>query len=614
SDYTAGACAPPRRRFAPPEAVPPAPPVGVTVSDFGLREVTLQWPPPADRSLYYRIERAAQPEGPFEAITTLAATRGSYADAGTRRKPLNDAATYYYRLVAIDRAELESAASPVLESMTAPPPVPPVDLAANAPSARAVSLEWTPPPSEGVTRYRVERADGGTDDFVDVGDVSSPTFSEGGTSASPLRDSSIYRYRVRSINRVGAVGDASAVVEVKTLPPPKPPTGLTAQSLGVRCVPLTWAIHPAPDIIRYAIYRADGAEGPFSRLDTVEGRATTTYLDGGHNPGSLEDDQPYFYRIRAINRVLAESAASEGAHATTRPPPPVVEGLTAITGLPRRVELSWRPSPDDAVIAYELERAEADGTFQFLARVEGLDATAYTDTGDDARRFLGIRDHTPLKDGTAYAYRIRAINTAEAASDWCEAIDAVTKIVPQPPTGLRVSTGHARVIDAAWNTNREKDIIAYVVEMAAIEEGPFTDAGRVPAEGQLHLTQDNLPPGLSRFYRVQAVDIDGLQSDWTEPEEGTTKPLPEAPTDVTVEWGADGAWVRWSPPPQDDIVHYRILNRRFMGQDELAVSEDAEYFFPMAELAKKKVMMITAVDADGLESSTSNVLEVKVPR
>lgn len=107
-----------------PETRPPDPPGGFSVSDFGLREVAIAWPPPADRSLQYRIERADRPEGPFIPIATVAASRGGHADAGSRGEPLQDAATYYYRLVAINRAKAESAPSPVMESMTAPPPRP----------------------------------------------------------------------------------------------------------------------------------------------------------------------------------------------------------------------------------------------------------------------------------------------------------------------------------------------------------------------------------------------------------------------------------------------------------------------------------------------------------
>ncbi len=597
-----------------PEARPPAAPDGFRVSDFGLREVVIEWSPPTDRSLQYRIERADRPEGPYVPIATVAAARGNHADTGLRGEPLRDATPYYYRLVAMDRAKLESAPSPVVESMTAPIPEPPVNVVAAAPAGRAVRLKWAPPTSEGIVTYRVERGEAPGGDFVQVGNVSAPFFEEGGTAASPLADSTAYWYRLRAVNRVGAVSEASAPVKITTLPPPAPPTGLAGESHEVRCVPLAWDIHPALDIVRYDIYRADSEDHPFARVGSAAGRDTTSWLDGGHDPGHLEDHREYHYFIRAINSVAAESEDSEIAVAVTRPPPPPVKGLNAATGLARRVELTWTPSPDQKTIAYDIERAGADGVFARIAQVAGRESCQHVDTGNMADRFMRGRVHTPLQDGADYAYRVRAINTAGAASDWCDPVGAVTKVVPDAPTGLRTSRGKARVIGLVWSANQERDIAEYVVETSSVLDRGFAEAARIPVGQARGLKQEGLPPGLTRHYRVKAVDADGLESDWSDVATGSTKSLPDAPTALAVDWNEDGARLRWAPPPQDDIARYRLLNKRFMGQDELAVTDHAEYFMPTAEAAAKLVLMIVAVDRDGLESPPSTPLEIRKPR
>jgi len=596
------------------ETPPPDAPEGFGISDLGIREATIQWEAPDDRGQKIRIERAESPDGPFVPLTTIPGSKGIYTDKAGKRSQLRDATTYYYRLVAVARDGKESNPTIALESMTAPPPEPPTDLVAEAPAGRALRVEWSPPQCEGIINYLVERALVADEVFSQVGEVYSPSFEEGGTAASPLRDSTTYLYRVRAVNRVGAVSKASNPVEVETLPPPDAPKGFMAMSLEVRCVPLEWNVHSDEDVIRYEVYRADSDIGPFEYIGSSEGHENSTYLDGGSTPGTLEDDTAYYYCVRAINSVTAESDDSEIVMATTRPVPPVMEGLSVVTGLPRRVELNWQESADEKVIAYELERAEADGEFQPIARVNGLEVTDYIDTGDETSRFMRSKVKTPLKDGTAYAYRIRAINTAEAASEWCDIVEAVTKVVPRPTTGLKVSEGRARMIGAIWKANTEEDIVEYVIETSSHAGGPFAEAGRVEASGRLGFKQEGLPPGLSRFYRVQAIDIDGLRGTWSDTKGGATKPLPDAPTDLEVEWAEDGALVSWTPPPQDDIVQYRILNKRFMGQDNLAVSKETEFFFPMDSLAKKKVMFLIAVDSDGLESPASGVLEVRKPR
>ena len=601
-----------------PEPIPAPPPPDIpgsfTISDLGLREVALKWVPPADRSVQYRVERAGSPDGPFTALATVPAARGAYADLGAKNAPLQDSATYYYRLVAVGRDRQESAPSETMESLTAPPPDPPGEVWAEAPAGRAVRLEWAASGSEGVVRYLVERAPEADGDYAEVGESSATDFSEGGTAESPLADSTAYFYRVRAVNRVGAVGEPSAPVEIATRPPPTPPDGLAAESLQVRCVPLSWAVHPDEDVVRYDVYRAEAEDGPFELIGSSAGRENCAYLDGGPEPGRLEDDRAYFYRVRAVNSVTAESVDSEVAAAATRPPPPAVEGLAAVTGLPRRVELEWNMSADEKVVGYDVERAEAGGDFLRIARVAGRETTRHEDAGDEASRFMRASVKTPLQDGAAYAYRVRAVNAAEAASVWCEPVEAVTKVVPRAPAGLKASEGRPGVIGVVWKANPEEDIARYVVEYSAAADRGFAEAGQVAADEPLGLKQEALPPDLERHYRVKAVDADGLESAWSESVSGTTKPRPGAPADLALEWTADGAFLRWTAPPQKDVARYRILNKKLFGPEEIATASAAEFFFPAEVLAQKKVLSVVAVDEDGLESPASAPLAVSPRR
>jgi fibronectin type 3 domain-containing protein len=460
----------------------------------------------------------------------------------------------------------------------------------------------------------VERAYSADQIFAQVGEVAEPTFNEGGTASSPLRDSTTYLYRIRAVNRVGAVGEASDPIDVTTRPPPAAPLNLSAMSLEVRCIPLAWEVHPEEDVVRYDVYRADSDVGPFAFIGSAAGRENASYLDGGQDPGNLEDDRTYFYCIRAINAVTAESDDSEVVMATTRPVPPVVEGLATLTGLPRRVELMWNASADDKVIGYDVERTEGAGAPVIIARVSGRETASFEDRGGEAARFMRASVKTPLKDGTSYAYRLRAVNTAEAVSEWCEPAEATPKIVPQIPAGLKASEGRPGVIGVVWAANPEEDIAEYVVEASPLPDRNFIAAGRVSVEETRGLKQENLPPNLTRHYRVKAIDADGLESPWSEPVAGFTKPLPDAPAGLEVEWTDDGAFLRWTAPAQKDIVRYRILNKKMFGQEEVGTAETTEYFFPAEALAQKKVLMVMAVDEDGLESPASKPLEVNPKR
>ena len=60
--------------------------------------------------------------------------------------------------------------------------------------------------------------------------------------------------------------------------------------------------------------------------------------------------------------------------------------------------------------------------------------------------------------------------------------------------------------------------------MSPFPDRNFTETARIPAPRGLK--QENLPPDLTRYYRVKAIDADGLESEWSDVVCGTTNPCP----------------------------------------------------------------------------------------
>jgi len=100
------------------------------------------------------------------------------------------------------------------------------------------------------------------------------------------------------------------------------------------------------------------------------------------------------------------------------------------------------------------------------------------------------------------------------------------------PPKRSLTGGRAGVIGLVWAANTEDDIAEYVVEISASAGGLFSEVGRIDAGGRRGFKQEALPPSLTRYYRVQAIDVDGLRGTWSESVEGFTKPRPDAPTDL----------------------------------------------------------------------------------
>ena len=393
--------------------LPPPTPTGVSVSDMGLREATVRWTAPKFPAKY-RVERAKDEQGPFAAVGDVSASSGIFVD----KSGLKDSTTYYYRVRSIGKSGTQSDPSPVVETMTAPPPDAPANVTAAAISSRCIRVSWLGPRSDGVTGYRVERAEAASDSWKLVSDQTATVFVDGGKKGCDLADSTKYRYRVVAVNRVGATSVASQPAEAETPPPPAAVREFSAGSREIRCVPLSWRASAEEDVEGYEIERAEDS-GAFAPLVTLKKRAETGFLDGKSDPGNLPDLQTYRYRIRSFNGVGAYSKWSE-AKATTKPKPTTPAGLSATTEEPGGVNIKWRKNPEPDIAEYRVEVKSMVGLFwKTLATTREPSAA-----------------ESGLKPGEERTYRVMAVGPKNHESEWSETIAGRARPLPPPPTGL----------------------------------------------------------------------------------------------------------------------------------------------------------------------------------
>jgi len=586
-------------------------PEALSVTAGGLRSADLSWSAPQSRVYCYRIERSCVAEGPFAFVADVSSSKLAYTDGAEEATRLLDSTAYYYRVsTVLDKSGTRSEPTPPVKTVTAPPPVPPLGVEAAATGSRAVTLRWQASAAEGVTSYRVERSLLQPVAFEPVATVKETSYVDGGTPASTLKDSSKYLYRIVAINRVGSEGAPSVTAEVLTLPPPKPVQKGAAVSKEVRCVPLTWEPSPEADVVYYDIYQARAAEGPFAKIGKVDGRMTVQFTDGGGNPGNLEDDGTYFYRIRAVNNVTSESADSETFCATTREVPPEVGQVVAIPARPREVPVSWALSTDAAVVGYEVWRSVADADdWSQVVRLNSRDVTSYLDRG-------GEKDGTKmglLKDGTEYQYKVIAYNTANVRSSASAVVRVRTKVIPVQPAGVSATTNLAGLVRLTWQHNPEKDVNGYWVETSKKAAEGFRKlvVTRVAEGAPLVAEENELEPNVTKHYRIKALDKEGLESEWSEEVVGRSKPLPDAPTGLQAQPAGATVRITWQPSAQRDVTQYKVWSKKFLGWDLVATTEQPEYRVGLTELAKAMTVAVTAVDQDKLESEKSATVKVE---
>ncbi|WP_305733173.1 FlgO family outer membrane protein [Trichlorobacter ammonificans] len=576
-DVVQGATVP---RTVSPVSVPLQPPTSLEAVG-STNAVRLRWKPQNPTQVVgYLVQRALTPEGPFNTVSTV--TEPAYTDENLR---LNE--SFFYRVAAVGQGGGTSQPTTAVRGATTIAPAAPIFMNAEPLLGSAV-LTWRQRPfggndaqttPRGVQIYRRSSAEKEFTPVTRVGEEAM-TFRDQG-----LKDGTTYLYAMTAFNLAGAESELSVQLSVTT-----PPTtgGITVTSGKVRRIPLSWQMHPFEQVNGYRLERATAQDGPYREIAVVNGRERTSYLDT-----DLADKTTYWYRVSALSKEAGTGGPSPELSATTRDLPPAPVKVTAGSGEPRRITISWESAAvaDDEVTAYQLYRGEAGQ--ETLSRIAELRAhqTSFRD------------DEKPLKDATAYSYVVSAVNAGGAVSTLSARATATTKAVPAMPRGMTAASGEPRRVTLRWQKNPEADITDYVVYRKH-DDGEFRQLKHTQEPG---LVDGDLRDGQTYSYRLQAVDKDGLESPLSEPVTAVTKSLPK-PVDGLLLKDRTARTVTWQKSAQSDVRQYAVYKKGFFGGQKLATLEATEW---KVQEPGKLELYVTAVDADGLESEPSAVLVIE---
>ncbi len=424
-----------------------------------------------------------------------------------------------------------------------------------------------------------------------------------------LQDATTYYYTI-----IGLTGDKMASVPgppvaITTTGPPAPVTRLHASGNGLRSVRLFWEPSQDPTVTGYVIYRSTSRSGPYKKIATINGHDQQTYVDLGQGKGfsrygKLRDNTLYFYIIRTRNYVNVESADSKIISALTKGAPPPPTGLKAISGQARQVPLTWTASSDPDVKGYAIFRAtDKNGPFDQIDYVSGRLHQEFVDQGAWGH---------PLADNTRYFYRLQAVNVVDVNSEGSNIASALTKPVPMAVTGITASNNLYRRVELTWRPNPESDITRYEIFRGTIEDNTSLKVGSVPAPAT-SFTDTYLRDGAIYWYRIRAIDVDGLEGKLSRVVQATTKPLPVRPTGVTARLAAKGILLQWNKNPEQDISHYEVVTAGFLATQIGQTAAPAFFYQTELEPGQEYSFRIRAVDSDGLKSPYSDPVTIRVP-
>lgn len=259
-----------------------------------------------------------------------------------------------------------------------------------------------------------------------------------------------------------------------------------------RKVKIIWNPHQDTRVIGYVIEKKK-ENGQWSKLADINSRLLVEYLDTG-----LEDNASYEYRVFAYNTNKTYSLPSKSVKATTKPKPTPITNFTATLNIPKQIALKWDPHPNPEVTQYTLLRSSFESNFFSKLATLPSGTTTYQDA---------IKD-----DGKQYYYKITATDKDGIESLETGPILGATLGIPSTPTITYAQIeGNSAVLRWTPQDDRAKEYIVYKKDSRFFGETLRYNKVLTP-----EFIDNEVIPGEKYYYRVSAVDENGLESKQTQ--------------------------------------------------------------------------------------------------
>ncbi len=456
------------------DPVPPSSPLTLTAA-IDSNGIVLSWQAPPEGAHTYRVFRQ-RPGRDFEA---MGSTRSRTYNDQTAVPGSRPGTEYRYRVTAINNLGQESSPSTIV-----PVSIPSTGQLEISLKSDRVSLSW-PVPVGDVVSYEVYRRAAVTGQSYER--ISTPSDNSYQDMLSGLTPGVEYYYRVKAVNGDGVVGSwGSGSNYARTVAPPI--TGIQAK-LDSDKISLSWPV-PAGDVVSYEVYRRAAVSG--QSYEKVSDTSDASYQDplSGLTPGV-----EYYYRVKAVNGDGVVGSWGSGSN-YARTVAPAIEGLQAIRGSDR-VSLSWSVLSGD-VVSYEVYRRAAV-TGQSYERISTPSDNSYQDMWSG------------LTPGVEYYYRVKPVSKDGLVGSWGSGSNYARTVAPAVE-GLQANRGSDRV-SLSWPVP-VGDVVSYEVYRRAAVTGQSYERISTPSDNSYQDMWSGLTPGVEYYYRVKAVNGDGVVGSW----------------------------------------------------------------------------------------------------
>jgi len=328
-------------------------------------------------------------------------------------------------------------------------------------------------------------------------------------------------------------------------------------------------------VIGYNFYRAnmhkDGRR--LKLIESVNNKYTTHFVDK-----DLEPDTKYVYQIssKAVNGI--ESNTTNAYIAKTLPRIVPVSFVQALSDLPNRIKIIWRPHPDLRVAYYKIEKFNTTlNEWNTEKKIKGRLESEYIDDG--------------LDNSETFKYRITAYTFEDVSTSPSEAVTAKTKALPNGVQNLSATSNEPKKIILAWEPSVTGDIVKYEIHRSAIKSFGFKKVIEVD-NNTFNFVDQIDEDGKEYFYKVIAVDKDDLKSSSKiDAVKGISLNKPTTPTITLAQIQGSKAILNWTAS-DNRAISYNVYKKTIINFFE----SKTEKFTDIKDLRFEDNNIITGVE------------------
>ena len=532
---------------------PPGAPQGLATSD-GDSQVALRWRDQGDRTITgweYRLKPDGGAYGDWTAIDGSGAGTTSHTVTG-----LVNGTEYTFQV----RAENAGGKGPSSEVTATPvrgPPAAPTGLTATSGDGR-VTLSWDSSDDDRIRRwnYRQKAGAGAYGRWRAVpGDAGTTSHTVTG-----LVNATKYTFQVRA-ETLSEFGKAAAGITATPTAATTTAVSLSiadasaAEAAGTMSFTVTSTPAPSsPITFRYAVTAESGDTATAGTDFTGVSSATEATIAASAASAAIavsltddvlvEGDETFTVTLSSPSAgVTISDAAATGTITDDDSLPSAPSGFEATAGN-ARAALSWDDPEDASITRYELRQKEGSNAWGSWTAIADSDAetTDHTVTG--------------LENGSAYSFRIRAVNPSGSGAQ-SSVVTATPQANPAKPV-LTATAGDGQVT-LGWQLQPGIAIATWTYQYSSDGGSTWGASQTVTGASATSTVVTGLENDTEYTFRMFAAVGPGAQSAWSDFVKATPQPpAPAAPTNFSASPGNARVELTWDDPEDASISVWQL--------------------------------------------------------